>query len=266
VGGFWGDCKSDIIPGIELCDGVDTNCNGQIDEIPGCGCPEGDQLPCYTGDEKRIDVGICKKGYFLCKGGKWDSTTCLGEQLPVDEACNGLDDDCNGVLDDVPGLGLDCQTKFPSLCKFGKTACGIDDVTGFPGTICAPDVKPFQNPELACNLLDDNCDGSIDEGMACCPNDGIKNGSESDINCGGTCPERCPDGKICNLNGDCVSQVCVNGICAAISCLDNAKNGTETDIDCGGASCPKCTGGRLCMAGTDCTSGFCGADNRCTSP
>jgi hypothetical protein len=68
--------------------------------------------------------------------------------------------------------------------------------------------------------------------------DGVKNGSESDVDCGGTCPA-CGTDKSCSLPADCTSGVCTGGKCAAPSCTDAVKNGTETGIDCGG-SCPTC--------------------------
>ena len=87
--------------------------------------------------------------------------------------------------------------------------------------------------------------------------DGIKDGTETDIDCGGaTCP-KCASGLHCLSGNDCLSGVCSGGICQVPSCSDGVKNGTETDVDCGGASCPKCTGGKNCIVNTDCVSNSC---------
>src|SRR5207237_1996020 len=75
--------------------------------------------------------------------------------------------------------------------------------------------------------------------------DGLKNGNETDVDCGGACPD-CGTGKTCGSNGDCQSQVCTSGRCAAPSCSDFVKNGAETDTDCGGGSCPRCARGHPC--------------------
>jgi hypothetical protein len=40
-----------------------------------------------------------------------------------------------------------------------------------------------------------------------------RNGAETDVDCGGTCP-RCAIGKCCLLDNDCDSGVCVSGRCA----------------------------------------------------
>lgn len=70
--------------------------------------------------------------------------------------------------------------------------------------------------------------------------DGIKNGSETDVDCGGSCVAKCQNGKACGASTDCVSNLCSGGICqAAPTCTDGVKNGTETGVDCGG-SCPAC--------------------------
>ncbi len=96
--------------------------------------------------------------------------------------------------------------------------------------------------------------------MATC-GDGIKNGSESDVDCGGSCGA-CANLKGCGGNSDCTSGVCTSGMCAAVSCTDALKNGGETDLDCGGASCQPCGDNKACVAATDCSSGVC-AGNVC---
>jgi hypothetical protein len=89
-----------------------------------------------------------------------------------------------------------------------------------------------------------------------CTIDGVKNGTETDIDCGGgTCPP-CGTDKTCQAARDCVSGVCLNQVCQAPSCTDGFKNGSETDRDCGG-SCPKCVTGKACQIGADCVSGSC---------
>jgi hypothetical protein len=36
-----------------------------------------------------------------------------------------------------------------------------------------------------------------------------KDGSESDVDCGGTCLTKCPKAKKCKVAGDCASSVCL---------------------------------------------------------
>jgi hypothetical protein len=44
--------------------------------------------------------------------------------------------------------------------------------------------------------------------------DTVKNGSETDVDCGGSCGATCANGKSCLVNGDCVSGNCSSGVCA----------------------------------------------------
>ena len=88
--------------------------------------------------------------------------------------------------------------------------------------------------------------------------DGKKNGSETDVDCGGGACPTCAKGSDCATGADCKSGVCdSSGTCAEASCTDSVKNGDETDIDCGGATCPKCADTKGCAKQADCSSGVC---------
>lgn len=65
--------------------------------------------------------------------------------------------------------------------------------------------------------------------------DRIKNGSETDIDCGGGSCVPCADGNACTEGANCASGVCKDGVCHAPACNDGVLNGGETSIDCGGA-------------------------------
>src|SRR3954470_11956228 len=81
--------------------------------------------------------------------------------------------------------------------------------------------------------------------------DAIKNGLETDVDCGGPSCPRCAGGHECLSSPDCASSVCINGHCAAVSCSDYVKNGDETDVDCGGSKCPACVTPCTCAAQSD---------------
>lgn len=86
----------------------------------------------------------------------------------------------------------------------------------------------------------------------------LRNGEESDVDCGGTCGP-CSIGRSCDSSPDCTNGNCVSGRCAPLPCengvLDTANG--ETDIDCGGSACRKCAGGRHCEVAGDCFNGQC---------
>jgi hypothetical protein len=77
-------------PVDEICDGLDNNCNGTVDE--GCQCTPNEDRSCG------IDVGECAVGNQHCNAGQWES--CTGQVDGLSETCNGKDDNCNGVTDE----------------------------------------------------------------------------------------------------------------------------------------------------------------------
>jgi alpha-tubulin suppressor-like RCC1 family protein len=150
--------------------------------------------------------------------------------------------DAIGVDSAVPNLHrvLDCD---------GDNIPDIDD--NCPHTF---------NPDQA----DSNGDGV---GDACEPcSDGIKNGHETDVDCGGgTCPA-CAAGRACRVASDCATKLCLNGVCKAPpTCSDGLKDGHETDVDCGGSACPPCAKGKGCVHPSDCGSQLC-VDGVCVAP
>ena len=98
--------------------------------------------------------------------------------------------------------------------------------------------------------------------------DGVQNGTETDVDCGGTCGA-CDLEQSCVENSDCASEVCDEGVCVSPAlpdptCDDGEQNGNETDVDCGG-DCGACEDGLSCGLPEDCTSGVC-EDGTCAAP
>ncbi|MFO0670198.1 MAG: fibrinogen-like YCDxxxxGGGW domain-containing protein [Polyangiaceae bacterium] len=100
------------------------------------------------------------------------------------------------------------------------------------------------------------CDRVVELPIAGCDT-GTQDGTETDVDCGGSCATKCADGKHCAVGADCVSQVCAGGVCQVATCTDTVQNGVESAVDCGGTTCPKCADGKTCRSGADCTSGVC---------
>jgi hypothetical protein len=94
--------------------------------------------------------------------------------------------------------------------------------------------------------------------------DGVTNGSETDVDCGGTTCDKCADGLNCINGNDCQSGVCSAGRCMVPTCSDGVQNGLETDVDCGGSCTTKCADGKKCLVNGDCQSGTC-TSNTCVA-
>ena len=143
AGSWQVDCYSLVMPSVEVCDGLDNNCDGQNDE----GDPGGGGV-CDTGA-----AGICGPGVLHCVAG---SVQCVANQMATAETCNGADDNCDGQVDEGnPGGGLVCGTNLPGACAQGITSCTNGAV------VCNQTVMAM--PET-CNGADDNCNGQTDEG------------------------------------------------------------------------------------------------------
>lgn len=95
------------------------------------------------------------------------------------------------------------------------------------------------------------------------PTDNIKNGDETDVDCGGLVAPKCADGKACLVRNDCKSRSCVAEKCAPPSPNDGVKNGDETDVDCGGSKAPPCANGKSCKSHDDCASDACSYAKEC---
>ncbi len=100
--------------------------------------------------------------------------------------------------------------------------------------------------------------------------DKIKDGDESDVDCGGSCTAKCANSKVCISSTDCKGAYCVSGVCKAGSCADSYMNQDESDIDCGGSCGKKCEIGGSCRKSSDCetslcTGGVCVAEGPCSN-
>ena len=85
------DCdvsNASIYPGApEVCDGLDNNCDGMVDD----GNPGGGAA-CNTGQP-----GVCAAGTTSCQGGV---LSCTQNTAPSPEVCDGLDNNCDGAVDE----------------------------------------------------------------------------------------------------------------------------------------------------------------------
>jgi len=150
---------------------------------------------------------------------------------------------CDDGIQNGDETDVDCGGSCPDGCDDGEMCLEGPDCTS---KVCDPD--------------DGTCTGRTCE-------DGVQNGDETGVDCGGDSCDPCPDGRDCVDDDDCDSGVCVDGMCVPPACDDGVQNGDETDVDCGGGTCPGCDDGEMCLMGMDCMSMVCDPDDMtCTPP
>ena len=116
------------------------------------------------------------------------------------------------------------------------------------------------NCAQTCGICEVN---TLQNGTCVSCSDGIMNGAETDVDCGGPVCGRCTRGSQCSVDQDCGSDQCevtsAGKICT--SCFNGLRDGAETGVDCGGAVCAqKCEVGGACRSDSDCMTGKCGTD------
>jgi len=209
------------------------------------------------GDPCRVaqcDAGTCAEGF-----------TAAGTPLPTQTSGDCLLFVCDGagvaigvaddldVLDDGDACTLDaCQSGTPSNTPL--TAGAACDQAG--GKLCdgaGACVACLQNPDCAAPKVCSPAHACVAPSCA----DGMKDGTETDVDCGGSCGATCTLGLTCATGLDCVSGVCSGLKCASPACDDGVKNGGESDVDCGGPCLTKCPAGKTCSNNADCLGGLC---------
>ncbi|MHC4838845.1 MAG: MYXO-CTERM sorting domain-containing protein, partial [Planctomycetota bacterium] len=237
-------CVRQARPTDEACDGLDNDCDAEIDEDIVLGDP------CETGLP-----GACSAGAETCVDG---AAVCEPALPPGGELCNGQDDDCDGSTDE--GLaGRPCATGQPGACRATTETCEDGE------WVCAEEGPAPE--EERCDNIDEDCDGRVDEslrnacGLCGALDEETCNGVDDD--CDGTTDEAstCPGDAMCVLgecreacvNNECTGeQTCVDGACVprcqVFGCdpgLACADSGTCEDR-CAALDAP-CEGGEVCV-------------------
>ena len=153
----------------ESCNGIDDNCNGDIDEAGATGAPtwyadtDGDG---YGDAAAPIDACVQPAQTVPDSADCDDSND--SRHPGADESCDGVDDDCDGTPDDN---AVDKPIWWADLDHdgYGGQALSFADCVAPSGYVASTDdcddTNALVSPGAAesCNEQDDNCDGTVDE-------------------------------------------------------------------------------------------------------
>ncbi len=233
--------------GVEVCDAVDNDCNGTIDDgfdlegdLENCGaCGEVCRPPNAdpTCDAGRCAIDICTPGFADVDGDAANGCerACERSNDGV-EACDELDNDCDGATDEdfdtrrdvahCGGCGQICETGNAEpecrngVCAVGRCPEGFVDADEDPENGCELECTPTEDAAEICDGLDNNCNGAVDEGFDL----------RSDLAHCGACNAACdPENSV---------GVCNDGVCDTTGCTPgfvdangDAEDGCELECE-----------------------------------
>jgi MYXO-CTERM domain-containing protein len=228
--------------GVEACDDLDNDCDGQIDEDffketnpLNCGAC-GYQCSAHLGAHAVVlgcSGGVCRFGcaagwvdlngdVALGSNGNGCEYACTPSNGGV-EICDTLDNDCDGKTDegaDGAPLAQTCYSGAAGTAGVGTCRSGARLCTGGAYGACLGEVVP--QAEL-CDGLDNDCNGQVDNGIS----------TASDINNCGACGQSC----WASLGANAYPSACVAGVCQ-LSCLPGFSDlNNDRALGTGGDGC-----------------------------
>jgi hypothetical protein len=222
-------CKPDVPASTEICDGLDNDCDGVVDQGNPC-----------TGANQICDRGVCVNQCndtefpcllgFQCDQGYCKDPRCLGINCPVGQVC--VAGACQGGCD-----GVVCPHG--QACRIGRCIDPCAGVTCLAGDVCEGGACVPQcscrpcSAGLAC-AADGRCVDAGCEMMSC---------GAGLVCVGGACMDPCDTGTMCPAG-----QTCSTGGCVETPLMGTGGT-VGTRFDAGAV------GGRSGGAGTGARSG-----------
>ncbi len=257
------DMNASIHPGaVELCNGVDDNCNGEIDEGGVCGeCQTDDDCPPV--DCPSINGTL---------NGTCDNGVCTYDEPPfgcITECSDNIDNDNDGYIDFDGG---DCLPGGTCLPDPGCTSFADDDETNgcYNDSDCVdvcPPGTPSEGWPWQGSCVAGECEYNDSECQQCHPyyyyydydNNGMLNGDDVSLLVSVVFGAACPSGYVCDVNDDgdvnaqdviMLASIISGSVDAGEICddlIDNNCNGLidgdDPDCQTGGQSCTDTDGG-----------------------
>lgn len=190
--------------GASTCPGTDTDCKARTCTAGVCGSAN-TAAGTVTSTQS---VGDCLENQ--CDGNGASAPTPKSTDLPAADSNQCTGEACTAGVPSYPPVasGTTCNQNGGFVCN-ATSSC------------------------VECTIGADCADGVCTNEMCAAPTctDSVKNGTETGLDCGGSCSTKCALGNECSIDGDCSSGICTSNVCSQLNGCDLS---TATDLT-GGA-------------------------------